>query len=149
VPAASPIDMTAPLGRRRALIQKLKSQMARVNMGSHASSGFLGSGYTGAHSSGSTMGSVVPFNVPEGIAAAAPATESLSTAADPTINPGGPDASASGDTGGSAAAPVADVPGWQTAGFVSEDAQNAFTDLPVNVQQRINENPVARRRYFT
>lgn len=154
MPAPSPIDMKAPLTRRKALIQKLMSQMASVHpgqmgqgmaLGTHASSPIVGFGRMAA--AGREPGTnLVPFMTPAGIQPPAPPQAPPEQAPDtPPIGPVDlpPDPGA-GQTPASAPA----LAPWQSAGAISAEAYESFQNLADNEQMRIMASPTARRRYF-
>jgi hypothetical protein len=139
---AAPIDMQAPLTRRKALIQKLLAQMAQVTpgaaaggLGGHAAQMLGSSGYAPMHAD-TGMSNLVQANVPAGITPDAPQTPPV----DMPAQPGAP------ATGGEQPAP--ETPAWQQAGFVSEGAHSAFMGMSEGDQTRVMANPVTRRRYF-
>lgn len=140
---AQMLDSQGPLNRRKALVARLMSQMSRASYsGGHAGGGV---GITGSHinPAGRFAAPAMPL---------VPANPSLpAPAAPPPFREGPPvpagDVQAPTEEGpGEAPAQVA--PEWQSAGFISQDAMASFNGLDESSQQRILQNPVARRRFF-
>lgn len=144
------IDTQGPLARRKALIAKLMAQLSGQSMPDGAPQMRAMPARAMPIPSGAGAMSIRPGNL-EPRSAMIPGLRSAFSQVqgvnDPTPPPPAPPAQGGGEPP-PAPEPAAAPAQWESEGYVSQGAYNAFNSMQPEEQARILANPVARRRYF-